>query len=76
MPKEGVELTLKVDSSTPLKVGMIEEHLALPASLPIPPRPKYIIPEPNTVHHSRSLGSERMLVKKSFEFPLPSNPNS
>ena len=76
MPKEGVELTLKVDSSTPLKVGMIEEHLALPASLPIPPRPKYIIPEPNTMHHSRSLGSERMLVKKSFEFPLPSNPNS
>jgi len=76
MPQEGIEIMLKVEPSAPLEVSTIEERPALPESLPIPPRPKYIIPEPNTVHHSRSLGSERMLVKKSFEFPLPSNPNS
>jgi hypothetical protein len=75
MPNEGAELTLKVGPSTPLKIHTVEEHVTLPKSLAIPPRPGNIIPEPNTVHHSRSLGGERMLVKKSFEFPLPSNPN-
>jgi hypothetical protein len=71
MPQDGIDLMLKVEPSAPLEVSTIEERPALPESLGIPPRPRHIIPEPNTVHHSRSLGSERMLVKESFEFPLP-----
>ncbi len=74
MPQEGLELALKADPSKPLKVNAIEEHLTLPASLEIPPRPKHIVPEPNTVKRHKPIQSQRTFVVRSFEFPAPANP--
>ena len=74
MPQEGLELALKADPSSPLKVNAIEEHVTLPASLDIPPRPKHIVPEPNTVKRRKPIQSQRTFVVRSFEFPAPANP--
>jgi hypothetical protein len=71
MPRQGVELALRMEPSGSIKINTVEEIPLFPESLGIPPRPNYIIPVPNTVQRHDPLEGERTFVKRSFEFPAP-----
>jgi hypothetical protein len=67
--RKDVIIDLKTEPGKPLKIQALEEHLVLPASIAIPPRPNYIIPETNTVNRNKPVEGQRTFVARSFEFP-------
>jgi hypothetical protein len=70
-PHDGAELVLELPPDVPLTLKVVEEHFGLPDLPAVRPRPEYLICEPNTLHHNRSIGSDQMLVIRTFKFPMP-----
>lgn len=68
-PRDGAELVLELPPDVPLTLTVVEQHFGLPDLLGVHPRPEYLICEPNTLHHNRSIGSDQMLVIRTFRFP-------
>lgn len=68
-PHEGAELVLQLPPDAPLILKLVEEHFGLPDLPGVRPRPEHLICEPNTLHHNRSIGSDQMLVIRTFKFP-------
>ena len=70
-PRDGLEWRLRVDTSAPLRVTVIEMSYGLPHFPGIKPRPDHLITEPNTtLDWGRKLRSGRTFVTKSFTFPV------
>jgi hypothetical protein len=59
---------LELPPDAPLALKVVEQHFRLPDLPAVRPRPEHLICEPNTLHHNRSLGSDQMLVTRSFRF--------
>lgn len=73
-PREGVGLVLRIDPSAPFRLRMIEKCYGLPEEkLRIPPRPDYLIAEPNTTldFGRRPLRSNHTFVTKTFDVSQP-----
>lgn len=68
-PPDGAELVLELPPEAPLTLKVVEQHFGLPNLPALRPRPEHLICEPNTLHHNRSLGSDQMLVIRTFKFP-------
>lgn len=68
-PHDGAELVFKLPPDAPLTLKVVEEHFGLPDLPGVRPRPEHLICEPNTLHHNRSIGSDQMLVIRTFKFP-------
>jgi len=68
-PQDGAELVLELAPDAPLTLRVVEQHFGLPDLPGVPPRPEYLICEPNTMHHQHSIGSDQMLVIRTFRFP-------
>ena len=62
-PAEGIELTLEVKASEPLKLRIVDQSAGLPMlpGVSFQPRPPHLIPAPNPVNNST-------LVSKSFVY--------
>lgn len=62
-PPEGIELTLEVKASEPLKLRIVDQSAGLPMlpGVSFQPRPPHLIPAPNPVNNST-------LVSKSFVY--------
>ena len=70
-PGDEPEWRLRVDTSRPLGVTVIEMSYGLPHFPGIKPRPDHLIAEPNTtLDWGRKLRSGRTFVTKSFTFPV------
>ncbi len=65
-PPSGAELELELPLHVPLRVRIVEQHLGLPVFAEVQPRPGHLLPEPNTLNHGASVGSEQMLISRSF----------
>ena len=70
-PSDGAELVLELPPQSPLILRVVEQHLHQPELPGVRPRPEYLICEPNTMHHNLSLGSDQMIVIRTFKFPPP-----
>jgi hypothetical protein len=68
-PRDGAELVLELPPEGPLTLKVVEQHFGLPDLPAVRPRPEHLICEPNTLHHTRSIGSDQMLVIRTFRFP-------
>ena len=71
LPRKGIELTLDVPASTPVKLTAVDHSYELP-QIPgnsVPPRPDFLIVRPNTLDFNHSLlKSNETLVAKTFAF--------
>lgn len=70
-PQDGAELVLELPPAAPLTLKVVEQHFRLPDLPGVRPRPEHLICEPNTLHHNRSIGSDQMVVSRTFKFPPP-----
>ena len=71
-PRGGVDVVLKLDPNQPLRIKAIEECYGLPEGLNIPPRPDYLVTEPNvTLDFGRPLRSEHTFITKTFTLNKP-----
>jgi len=68
-PHDGAEVVLELPPDVPLTLKVVEQHFGLPDLPDMRPRPEYLICEPNTLHHNRSIGSDQMRVIRTFRFP-------
>ncbi|MDQ1256870.1 MAG: hypothetical protein QG656_1470, partial [Candidatus Hydrogenedentes bacterium] len=73
LPGDGFALELDVDADKPLKICVRETSFCLPAIPGMPPRPDWMMAEPNrTVDHHRPMRSEHTFSKSTFDFgPAP-----
>lgn len=67
-PQDGAELVLELPPDMPLTLKVVEQHFGLPGLPAVRPRPEHLICEPNTLHHTRSIGSDQILVTRTFRF--------
>jgi hypothetical protein len=70
-PRDGAVLELELPPDVPLKLKLVEQYFGLPVFPKIRPRPEYLLCEPNTLKHNRSIGSDQILVTRSFTLKPP-----
>jgi len=68
-PHDGAELVLELPPDAPLTLKAVEQHFGLPDLPGVRRRPEHLICEPNTLNHTRSIGSDQILVTRTFRFP-------
>jgi hypothetical protein len=73
-PREGTDVTLKVDPKGRLAVKANERLYGLPDLPGVPPRPDYMVCEPNTIRRGKSLRSGNIFVTRTFEIPTATAP--
>ena len=70
LPPEGAEVVLRLPSSSPLRLKLVERSYGLPPVEGLPPRPDSVVGEPNTtLDHHRQLRGNHVLIARTFEFP-------
>ncbi len=68
-PREGIELSLRIESGKPLMLNLNQFSHGIPDIPGIKPRPDYIASEPNTIKRHKSIRDGEIHVNKTFAFP-------
>jgi len=70
MPRRAAEVVIETEAGKKVSLTLIDCDFSLPrfADKPYAPRPDWMIPEPNTYCHWRSLRSNRNLGRKTYSF--------
>ena len=65
--REPFTLTLTLPDESPARFRLTSHAYGLPQAIPVPPRPRYMIPKPNTVDFNRDpLKTDETIITRSF----------
>jgi len=67
LPREGADLTLKINAGAPLVLEVVPELLGLPALPGVPARPGHMAVEPNTIRRPWSFRGDSVFLVRRFD---------